>query len=256
MSKINIPSSLEAARTSLAEIGGLINAKKWERAAIVAAYVTIDNRPGPRSRNIPRSLTPVQFAEFGITGLSSNKTVQRYVETWLAHRPRPQAGQEVDLDGLPEWPAAGPTGGRPRDTKAEDAATIIERRGASEVVQKMTKRQRNEMATELRRQQAADAAAAADRIAQDELANGVSNVEGARLRDYTEACNKLVEPVWQARHHLGFVIGDWAEYRGRLGQTDLESIRSAMVTIRDHLGVLDMHLTDDVVAEVLRHEQG
>jgi hypothetical protein len=256
MSTFTIPSSLDAARPVLTEMGGLINATKWSRAAIVAAYVTLPGSGGDRTRANRNTeiCSTTDFAAFGITGLSSPQTVKRYVETWLAQRPRPRPGEVIDLEGLPEWPAAGQTGGRPRDSKAGDAAEIIKRRGAAEVVEQMSYNDQNMMAAAIARKQREEEPQRERDYQQQVLESGISNADSNQLADYAEARNKLVEPIWQAYHQLGFAVGDWDEYKRRLGPTDRASVRDGVQGIRDHLAVLDMYLTDDIVGEVLNHE--
>ena len=51
--------------TALSGVEALLTAKEWERAAIVAAFVTLDNRPGPKS-SVTSDRTPEGFAALGI----------------------------------------------------------------------------------------------------------------------------------------------------------------------------------------------
>jgi len=107
MSRIKIPKTREAAIAELSGLGRLIQAKKWERAAIVAAFVDVGEQGvGVSQAGKVKSdlLSPAAFAALGITGLSSKNTVQHYVENWLESRPRPEPGEEVNLDGLGPWP--------------------------------------------------------------------------------------------------------------------------------------------------------
>lgn len=105
MSTINIPPSIEAAVDVLVGVEALLRAKEWERAAIVAAFVSPDNGHGGREEtgSSAHLLSARAFAQLGIAGLKSHHTVGEYAERWLAERPRPIPGGTVDLDGLPEW---------------------------------------------------------------------------------------------------------------------------------------------------------
>lgn len=99
--KVQIPASLDEAVTTLGGLDRLLTAKRWERAAIVAAFVTLSEGKG--KRNVTSDISPVEFAALGIAGLTSKNTVAEYVRRWLEQRPAPRPGEKVDLDGLPEW---------------------------------------------------------------------------------------------------------------------------------------------------------
>jgi hypothetical protein len=81
-----IPATLEEAADQLSGLGSLITKAKWERAAIVAAYVRLDEVNGRNARKAANGgsfETPVQFAERGILGLRSATSVRKYVQAWL-----------------------------------------------------------------------------------------------------------------------------------------------------------------------------
>ena len=103
--KITIPADIDAAVADLNALGALITAKEWHRAAIVAAFVTLDNKPGPKG-SARTSRTPAEFAALGITGLKSKDTVSRYAKIWESTgQPIPKPGHEISLPNLPwaEW---------------------------------------------------------------------------------------------------------------------------------------------------------
>jgi hypothetical protein len=106
-----IPSTISAAQSRLTAIGSLLQATEWEKAAIVAAFVTVADREGRPSRETATSssLSPTQFAALGITGLKSKDTVRRYHDAWMDHSgyERPEPGMEIPTD-LPEWGATVP----------------------------------------------------------------------------------------------------------------------------------------------------
>lgn len=79
-------------------------ATKWQRAAIVWAYVGSDNNP--------EQMTAEQFADLGIIGLSSVQFVNKYRTRWddaiLAGVARPvRFGSAIDTTRLPAWSGTG-----------------------------------------------------------------------------------------------------------------------------------------------------
>ena len=112
--KVRIPRTINAAEKRLTEIGGLVTATEWERAAIVSAYVL--PQQGKRtdtSDSSVGSLTVEQFAALGLHGLKSHVTVRAYVRAWLdivdedgnvvGQRERPRPGTMVEVPSDP-WP--------------------------------------------------------------------------------------------------------------------------------------------------------
>jgi len=106
MTTIHIPSTLNEAVENLGAIGQIVTAREWERAAILATYVQPGAGQGARTSASSSGglVSATVFASHGIHGLRSKDTVLRYVENWLAERPRPTPGEDVILDGLPDWP--------------------------------------------------------------------------------------------------------------------------------------------------------
>ncbi len=81
--RITLPSSIEEAQDQLAGIEGLLTAKNWERAAIVAAFVQLDmTNVDLAARTSNKIKSPSEFASLGIVGLKSKDTVRLYVEAW------------------------------------------------------------------------------------------------------------------------------------------------------------------------------
>ena len=83
MKIIHIPATPEAADLRLGDIGSIVTAREWERAAIIAARVRLADGPGGNVTSDNAHLTPTQFAALGITGLRSHNTIQRHVQNWL-----------------------------------------------------------------------------------------------------------------------------------------------------------------------------
>lgn len=136
----------------------------WPFAQIVACCVAKDNGHGKRNaRDVSGKVSAREFAEVADT---SAPRVLRYLDCWQraaerGHVPDASTLKPGDDEDMTEpemsWlmpngslrfgdTKSRPTGGRPRDSQPEAAATIIERRGAEAVVEAMTPAQRQEVA--------------------------------------------------------------------------------------------------------------
>lgn len=101
MPRINIPVSIEDAKSSLNGLGSLLQAKEWERAAIVYAFT------GPNGPTRPRTLSLRAFADLGIVGLTNKDTVAEYRKAWESAMedgaPAAAPGDVITVPNLP-WP--------------------------------------------------------------------------------------------------------------------------------------------------------
>jgi hypothetical protein len=119
---IKIPDSPEAALEQLGRVGRrmdtltkIMTARKWERAAIIAALVGPGVGHGP-GRGLQKAVqlqafpyTVTALAALGIHGLRSNKTIANYRDAWFRDgREAPDLGDVVDLSNLPEWTGVWP----------------------------------------------------------------------------------------------------------------------------------------------------
>lgn len=108
MTTINVPASLREAKSRLGALGKLLTATEWERAAVLAAFVSLAEGRGKALANAGSSISCEEFSSFGIVGLKSKDTVRRYVQAWAdSGKPRPEPGTKVTL----------PTEGFPPDEK-------------------------------------------------------------------------------------------------------------------------------------------
>jgi hypothetical protein len=79
---INIPASIEDAKTGLTGLDRLLQAKQWERAAIVYAFTSNDGRGRPTGNDGNPTFTMAAFAALGITGLKTREAVASYRKAW------------------------------------------------------------------------------------------------------------------------------------------------------------------------------
>lgn len=89
---------------AVALVERLSRATHWEKAAIVVAFVEVrpDNNAGANRANL-RGFSTKSFARLGIAGLTSDRTVARYVSAWteVAGLERPNPGDTITLPDIP-----------------------------------------------------------------------------------------------------------------------------------------------------------
>jgi hypothetical protein len=113
VTSMKMPESTEEAVAQLGNVGRsisrlneLMTARQWQRAALIALLVGPERGKGRPPQSLTIATFPystVKLADLGIVGLRSANTVARYRNIWVRERPIPDYGDEVDLDGLPEW---------------------------------------------------------------------------------------------------------------------------------------------------------
>jgi len=158
-----IPATIEEAVSSLGALGKLLTATRWERSAIVFAFTregtSGEGGPGRKQDAASRALLPGEFAKLGVTGLKDPMGIRRYRKMWM------KGGTDQDLAPgssytLPEDPdgelwrtlleekddqgnlSIPASGGRPHGNGVQDAAEIIENRGAAAVIEALKPAQR------------------------------------------------------------------------------------------------------------------
>lgn len=108
---VQIPASLDEAKSALNGLGALLTAKQWERAAIVYAFTEPGNGQGTRTDAQPHVSTDARlsiaaFSRLGINGLSTEWAVRSYRSAWQSAIDDGQAvpvgpGDAADLPSLP-----------------------------------------------------------------------------------------------------------------------------------------------------------
>jgi hypothetical protein len=156
MSKVRMPASLDEAVGALSGIEKLLQAREWERAAIVATFVRSDSDKGGRPKPAGSSgfLNYDQFAALGINGLRHRDTVRMYEKRWLdAAGAHPDPGEEVTLP-TDKWPPAdrGSDGYDSEEGAERTVAKIIEKHGSAPVraaVSKLPREQRAKVESDI-----------------------------------------------------------------------------------------------------------
>ncbi len=137
--RFTLPSTPAEADVMLGELGELVCATEWRRAALLAARVSLSTHGGDR-RSKPKTgvetkESPDQFAKRRIPGLRSPETIRRCVKTWQKAVDEGLAepavlGAEIDLPNAdwgayysdtPPWSNPAPAEPAP-DEQAEDQA--------------------------------------------------------------------------------------------------------------------------------------
>jgi hypothetical protein len=168
--------------------------------------------------------TAMAFGEAALGSKTATARVLRHLEVWNRMA---AAGHVLPADALDPTDAADylgevseevqaafaeaftsmtserPTGGRPRDSRPEDAVAIIEKRGAEEVVKSMTSQQRAAMAN------------AIESSAHERLRPHPGTPEGkafqAQMSAQNDATRKIAIPIHEAGTALSQVQRDWEE---------------------------------------------
>lgn len=141
--RINIPASIEDATERLTGIESLLTAQRWERAAIVAAFVRLNDGPGrPPGTSNGVHFSIRDFAELRINGLRSHMTVQTYVNRWLEANEGvyPEPGDAVFLPDDSEWESTrtGTNGHNSTQGMQETITAMTETHGADAVADAIT----------------------------------------------------------------------------------------------------------------------
>lgn len=158
MTTITIPADRGGAIAALQDLGSLVTATNWHRAALVASLVGPAPGMGRRGKeeNSSYPFTTTALEALGIVGLRTNKTIERYRDAWfdVAKQDAPTLGQTVSLDGLPEWP--------PTRTGTDGYSS---ERGAEATIRKIVDKHGTGVLTGAIRTDPATAAAAAEALA-------------------------------------------------------------------------------------------
>ncbi|MEV0474693.1 hypothetical protein [Streptomyces prunicolor] len=134
------------------ELAALDQGEGWPYAVLVACSVE-KAKPGSKIASI--DVIKVSAREFAERAGTSDARIRRYLDTWnkiAAGETDMKASADLtpsdvftawhpDVPWKDVYDASG-SGGRPRDSKPEDAAKIIERKGPEAVVEVMTPKQR------------------------------------------------------------------------------------------------------------------
>jgi hypothetical protein len=125
---IHTPATVAEAIDRLTGIERLLMSKGWERAAVLATIVRLDNRAGrkPNRWNPTDYLTPGDLARKRIPGLLDPAVIRLYVQRWLDTHDGvyPDPDTEVELPVGP-WPPTTPEADD-RTTGVTDAEAIKE----------------------------------------------------------------------------------------------------------------------------------
>jgi len=153
MTKFRIPRTSREVTDKLGELGRLLTATEWTKAALVASVVRLaETRGGDRRSSSFKAgngfETADEFANRGINGLRSKSTVTLYVQRWLDanHGVYPALGATVNLPDI-EWP--------PTRTGTDGYESI---QGAAHVLEQLIEKHGTQIIVEaVRRPEVADA---------------------------------------------------------------------------------------------------
>lgn len=249
---VHIPATAEAAVEELGSLGRLINARKWERAAIVASLVGPAPGSGRQDRKNPISgfsFTLRGLADQGITGLRKPDTIAHYRDVWCRQRPAPAFGESVDLTDLPEWPGipeeelAQHTGMTPERKQAlQDAGKAAGMPTGAKVVD-VAANPKALRAAILADQGTADAALKALNERGTRTPSPEHKAFEAQMKARNDVSEYVVEPVLRAAVMVQQAVEVYDKYERDMTEADREQMAGALLEIEVAVGALRMHLT-------------
>jgi hypothetical protein len=205
------------------EFGALTRQGKDVRLALLVACSVEKGKGNGGSQTLPNGkVSAVVFSREALNTANANR-VLRHLAAWnkmhaAGHVPAANTLDPTDADTFGEvseevqaafaeaftsMTSERPTGGRPRDSRPEDAVAIIEKRGAEEVVKSMTSKQRAAMAN------------AIESSAHERLRPHPGTPEGkafqAQMSAQNDATRKIAIPIHEAGTTLSQVQRDWEE---------------------------------------------
>lgn len=147
MATVVIPGTIRQATRTLTNLDKIVQAQEWERAAIVAAYVRLQGSGGARDRGQTGALpfeTAGQFAQRGIPGLRSEKSVRTYVQRWLDANDGdyPVPGKRAKLPTGPWPPDDANIGSRLSGDPERAVDQLVEKHGERAVAEAIVSRPR------------------------------------------------------------------------------------------------------------------
>lgn len=140
---VQIPTTINEAVEALGGLGQLITARKWERAAIVAAFVRLNLGEGGHEEpaSSGQFVSAREFAEKKIIGLTSKSSVSKYVQAWLdvhdGKYPKPGSKRVLPTVDFPPM-RTGTDGHSTTKGMTETVSEMIERHGAEAVATAVT----------------------------------------------------------------------------------------------------------------------
>jgi hypothetical protein len=252
MEEIRIPRSIGAAQKALTGLDGLITAREWERAAIVAAFT----HDGRGRKNTENRVSAVEFARNDIAGLRDADTVNRYRRSWqaavdagLVAEARP--GQKVTLPDAPWADYYDSTDGDERYDRIEAKDALREQArsdGVGETKVLDIAKNRSAMASAIKADPKV-AEAALDALV-SKHPTGVER-EGVRLREETN--RRAFDKIRSERRAQGDSPLDEAKalLGGRRPMLEASGDMNQIDVHARHLGSIRGDFTDDERVEIL-----
>jgi hypothetical protein len=260
--RVTIPSTVDDAVDQLGGLHRLIQAREWERAAIVFAFTrdgAINQHDVP-GKNTQHLLTFNEFAALRISGLTTHNTVGRYHRAWATTGRVATPGKTVDLGGLGSFP---PEDVISNQDRREDLVASAEAEGVgTQTTQTIAKHLPALKAAIKGDEKVAIAARAAlDEVHEDFVAarpRPEPKQETAR-NEHADALALMIK-LRAAHRALEYVVGMAHNIRG-LGADDLrEGVIAEVAWMRGALDVIEAGANggplDDQLAELLDAEAG
>jgi hypothetical protein len=253
---VDIPTTIRQVTTALNGLGRLLNAKQWERAAIVYAF-THDGR-GEKPGKPGSTFTFKEFAKLGINGLRDPDVVSEYRRIWAnaiedGHAPECVPGDSVELPVI-DWPGRQDDKGKKRytETTPDAFARRINNMKPDErdvFVEAMTQDLKHDAIEAIVERTAEDRPAIVHKQHR-KIIEREAREDAARLREFDDSMRRaLPMPQDQATDYLDGAASDLANAifcREEFGLEYLDSFNKALDRVERNLKVLrgNARLTD------------
>jgi hypothetical protein len=261
--RVIIPSTVDDAVDQLGGLHRLIQAREWERAAIVFAFTRDDAPKAHRvmDRNNHERMSFREFAEQGISGLTTHVTVARYHRAWATTGNPVRPGQVVNLSGLGPFPPDDQITDPDRRTYLNDSAEA-EGAGTQSTQQIATHLPAMKAAIKGDSKVAAAARAALDEVHDEFVAGRPASIEPQQdnaRNEYADALTLMVK-LRAAHRALEHVVSMAHNIRG-LGADDLrEGVLAEVDWIRGACSIIETGANggplDEQIAEFMDAEAG
>jgi len=245
MTTIKIPKSIEEVMTELGELGELLTAGGWKRAALLATVVRLPGSGGRKDRAAKRDTAFCscdEFASLDIKGLRSANTVRLYVQRWLDANDGqyPTLGDRV-TQPADDWPPEERSlGSRVSVDPARAVEQIVEKHGPEAVASAVVDNEKVNAAVSRKRLDKVSTPKGRKELVDNSRRSAEALEEAVRgshaaLADHTP--HEVELPMMAAESELGRAVVKQEQYP-YVSESQEERIMASCDRIESYIGIL------------------